>query len=101
MGYVVCNKECEILNEKKIKMTYFDIVKSLFDNVPANGFSIAEMRKDFSLIDLLNENKEEVTMQDEQIDRIISLLENARFGIFNREFVNMFDYFNSFKNKKL
>lgn len=83
----------------KNRTTYFDIVKSLFDNVPANGFSIAEMRKDFSLIDCSMRNKEEVIDKMKRIDRIISLLENARFGISNREFVNMFDYFNSFKNK--
>ena len=44
MEYVICNKECEILNEKKIKMTYFGLIKSLFDNVPAQGLTISEMK---------------------------------------------------------
>lgn len=97
MEYVICNKECEILNEKKIKMTYFSLIKSLFDNVPAQGLTISEMRKDFALIDLLDANPEEATITEEHLNRIISLLENTRFGVFNREFVNMFDYFNSLK----
>ena len=55
------------------------------------------MKKDFALIDLLDANPEEATITEEHLNRIINLLENTRFGMFNREFVNMFDYFNSLK----
>ena len=58
MEYVVCNRKTSILKDGKSKLTYFDILSNVLEKVPANGLILAEMKKDFELLDKLN-NKEE------------------------------------------
>lgn len=99
MEYVLCNSKTGILKDAKNYLTYFDILSNIVEKVPTNGMTIAEMKRDFSLLDKLSTLDDSLTLSEDEYSRIEFLLEDTKWTIKHRDIVVFYDYFNSLKNK--
>ena len=97
MEYVVCNRKTSILKDGKSKLTYFDILSNVLEKVPANGLTLAEMKKDFELLDKLNNKEENAVLNGDEYDRLSALIDDTRWYVKHRDLIEFDSYFKSLK----
>ena len=85
MEYVVCNKSTSIFIDKDKSLTYFDLLASLIEKVPAQGLTIAEMKKEFDLLEKMKSNKEEALLDENEYVHLLNYLNETKWTIKNKD----------------
>ena len=97
MEYVICNKSTSIFIDKDKSLTYFDLLSSLIEKVPAQGLTIAEMKKEFDLLEKMKSNEDEIHLDENEYVHLLNYLNETKWTIKNKDLIDFYDYFTSLK----
>jgi len=97
----IVNKETTLPVErdgKDSKMKYFDFIRVCVNkNDPQKGFTVEDMKKRFDIIDLLEDDKAELDVEDavfENIKKYVKEMDGS-WGTINKTIIEFVDYINS------
>ena len=84
-----------LTDENGVKLTEKNVYKSAPSE--ANGRYIAEMKKDFELLDKLNNKEENAVLNGDEYDRLSALIDDTRWSVKHRDLIEFDSYFKSLK----
>lgn len=98
------NKYTTLLFEtgKPEVMNYADIMLLIMNKLSEKGFTVAEMKKDFRVIDVLDaavkEKKQEISFEDADFQHFLTKYpENFGWGLEHRDLIEFDDYIRAVK----
>lgn len=89
------NEETEITNEKKQKLTYFELAEGCINVPPQNGFDIQEMNKRLRVIEKLK--GKETQMEDADFEKLKECVVNMKWGFLHKDIMKFINYIREIK----
>lgn len=75
-------------------LNYADLMKIVMNQPPPNGFSIADMRKNFRVLDAIDQKAEEISMEDSDFEHFKSKMKDVKWNISRKDLIQFEDDIN-------
>ena len=88
------NKQTDILFTEDTKATYANLIKILINQPLREGLTVAQIRRDFQILDASEKAEDFIELSDENLKYIAQLAENTQWPIRHNDVVSFSDYLN-------
>lgn len=94
------NKRTEIPFTEDTKATYADLIKILVNQPIREGLTVAQIRRDFLILDAVSDSGvESFELEEAQLKHVAALSEDAQWPVRHMDVVAFSDYLNELVNE--